>query len=216
MGLVNIHAGKLPFYRGRSVVNWAIINGETEVGITAHMVDEGFDTGDILLQDVVPVGWTERYGQVLEKVQKAVPSLATRVVDRLASQQALPRSQRREHGTYFPRRGPGDELINWNDTSRNLHNFIRALAPPAPGARTFVKGKEVIIWRAFYDPSWPCYIAIPGQVVGKWPNQGALVKTADSTILVQEIQLQNEENTRPTWPIGLKLGRCGSFHQING
>lgn len=66
LGFVNFHAGKLPYYRGRSVLNWAIINGEEEVGLTAHFIDEGIDTGDIILQRTLPISWTDTYKEVLD------------------------------------------------------------------------------------------------------------------------------------------------------
>ena len=59
LGFVNFHAGKLPYYRGRNVINWAIINGESEIGITGHFIDEGIDTGDIILQRTLPISWTD-------------------------------------------------------------------------------------------------------------------------------------------------------------
>ena len=63
LGFVNFHAGKLPYYRGRNVINWALINGESEIGITAHHIDEGIDTGDIILQRALPIDWIYNYGE---------------------------------------------------------------------------------------------------------------------------------------------------------
>jgi len=85
LGCLNFHAGKLPFYRGRNVINWAIINGEREIGITAHFMDEGIDTGDILLQRTEPIGWTDTYGDVLARVVAAIPPLVEESVELVAS-----------------------------------------------------------------------------------------------------------------------------------
>ena len=205
LGMVNFHAGKLPYYRGRNVVNWAIINGESEIGLTAHYVDEGIDTGDIILQRTLPIGWTDTYGDVLGRVVNAFPSLVADTVRAIASGTATRTPQAHLPGTYFGGRGEGDEWLDWSDTSVNLHNKIRAITRPGPGARTLVGGRTVVIWRAYCDPSWPRYLAIPGQVVGR-REDGVVVKTGDSTLLVHEVQVDGETPTVPQWRIGTRLG----------
>jgi methionyl-tRNA formyltransferase len=206
-GMVNFHAGKLPFYRGRSIINWAIINGETEIGLTAHYVDEGIDTGDIILQRTLPIGWTETYGDVLAKVVFALPDLVVETVNQMADGRAQRQPQSHLPGSYFAARGTGDEWLDWSESSRNLHNKVRAITHPGPGSRTLLENRVVIIWRGFYDPSWPSYIGSPGQVVGRRKDEGVLVKTADSTILLQEAQFEGDEASyTPDWPIGTRLG----------
>jgi methionyl-tRNA formyltransferase len=204
LGFLNFHAGKLPYYRGRNVINWAIINGEREIGITAHFVDEGIDTGDIILQRTLPIEWTDTYGDVLSRVVEAFPDLVLDSVALMASGQPKRAQQANHPGSYFPGRDKEDEWLDWSDNSFNLHNKIRAITRPGPGARTLLGEKEVRIWTAFYDPSWPKYIATPGQVVGR-PNNGVLVKTGDSTILLSEIQIADVCET-PSWRIGTRLG----------
>lgn len=203
-GVVNFHAGMLPLYRGRNVINWAIINGETEIGLTAHYVDDGIDTGDIITQLAVPIGWTDDYGDVLRRVVGRMPSLVVDTVRDIAAGTAQRRRQADHPGTYFGGRGEGDEWIDWSASSRAIHNFIRAISVPGPGARTTVRNEPVIIWRAFYDPSWPNYVATPGQVVGRH-SSGALVKTGDSTIRVEVIEGPSGRRP-PAWPIGTRLG----------
>lgn len=205
-GFVNFHAGKLPWYRGRSVINWAIINGETEVGITAHFVDEGIDTGDIILQRTLPVAWTDTYGEVLDRVVEAFPGLVADTVELLVSGQFERRKQSDHPGSYFPRRGPGDEVLDWSDSSRNLYNKIRGITRPGPGALTRLNGQPVTLWGAEYDPDWPVYIANPGQVVGVEPGRGVRVKTGDATLLVTEAQIGDTEPSAPQWRIGTRLG----------
>ena len=207
LGFVNFHAGKLPYYRGRNVINWALINGESEIGLTAHYIDEGIDTGDIILQRTLPVSWTDTYGDVLRNVVDAFPSLVSEAVSLIADGSAVRQPQADGlHGTYFASRADGDEWLDWTDTSYNLHNKIRAISRPGPGARTTLGGDPVIIWRAFYDTCWPKYIATPGQVVGLNPQEGVLVKTGDSTLLVEEVQRGGDEPMTPRWPIGTRVG----------
>jgi methionyl-tRNA formyltransferase len=204
-GFVNFHAGKLPYYRGRNVINWAIINGETEIGLTAHYVDEGIDTGDIILQRTLPISWTDTYGDVLDRVVDAFPDLVFDTVKLIEEDRVERRQQAHLMGTYYPKRGKGDEWLDWSDSSYNLHNKIRAITRPGPGARTLLNGNTVIVWQAFYDPSWPDYFATPGQVVGR-SSEGAFVKTGDSILLVKEVQVEDGESHKPDWPLSTRLG----------
>jgi methionyl-tRNA formyltransferase len=203
LGAVNFHAGKLPFYRGRNVINWALINGESEIGLTAHFMDDGIDTGDILLQRTEPIGWTDTYGDVLARVTAAMPDMVAATLDGLVSGSLTPRPQRDLPGTYFGGRGEGDEWLDWTDGSEVLHNKIRAIAQPGPGARTALDGRTVIIWRAYFDRSWPRYIATPGQVVGR-DADGVVVKTGDSTLRILEIET-DAGVAIPAWPLGTRL-----------
>ena len=204
-GFINFHAGKLPNYRGRNVINWAIINGEAEIGITAHYIDEGIDTGDIILQYCLPIGWSDTYGDVISKVVEFIPDLVSETVARAESGQVQRTPQSHLLGTYFGGRGQSDEWINWNDTSVNLHNKIRAITDPGPGATTSIGGNKIIVWRAHYETTWPRYIATPGQIVGQYPGRGVIAKTGDSTLLILSVQSEGNSPIVPVWPIGTRL-----------
>jgi methionyl-tRNA formyltransferase len=206
-GFVNFHAGKLPLYRGRNVVNWALINGETEIGITGHYMDEGIDTGDIVLQRTLPIGWTDGYGDVLDRVVAAFPELVESTLGLIAENAAVPRRQAHLPGTYFGMRKEGDEWLDWSDTSRALHNKVRAITRPGPGARTRIGDERVIVWKAHWDPAWPLYRATPGEVVGR-RGDGVIVKTGDSTLLVREAAAPAAGRPPgvPAWPVGTRLG----------
>lgn len=204
LGALNFHAGKLPFYRGRNVINWAIINGETEIGLTGHWMDDGIDTGDIVLQRTLPIAWTDTYGVVLQRVTDAMPSLVVDTVALVGDGSGAGRPQRDLPGTYCGGRGPGDEWFEWSASSEYLHNFIRAITHPGPGARTSLHGEEIIVWSAFFDRGWPRYLGNPGQVVGRSAD-GAIVKTGDSTLLVMEVESEAGGTGVPAWPIGTRL-----------
>jgi methionyl-tRNA formyltransferase len=205
LGFVNFHAGKLPYYRGRNIISWAIINGELEIGLTAHFVDEGIDTGDILLQRTFPISWTDTYGDVLGRIVENFPAFVVDALNALGEGKTAREPQSHIQGTYFSGREDGDEWLDWSDTSFNLYNKIRAITRPAPGARTLLGDAVVIVWSAQYDPSWPKYIATPGQVVGR-NGEGVVVKTGDSTLILREIQIDGGNCHTPAWPIGTRLG----------
>jgi methionyl-tRNA formyltransferase len=205
LGSLNVHAGRLPQYRGRNVINWALINGESQIGVTAHLMDEGIDTGDILVQRLLPVGWTDGYGDVLARVIALVPDVAAEAVRMLVRGEATPLPQVHEQSTYFGGRGPDDEWLDWSASSRVLHNKVRAITRPGPGARTLLGRTPIVVWRARWEPDWPRYIATPGQIVGRHP-EGVLVKTGDSTLLLQEVQMPGQPPGPPPWPVGTRLG----------
>jgi len=202
---LNVHASKLPQYRGRNVINWAIINGEQEIGVTVHLVDEGIDTGDILLQRTLPIAWTDTYGDVLHRVVHIVPDLIEEAMAMIADGTAQPKPQA-PGGTYFCGRRDGDEWLDWSTPSLEIHNKIRGISRPGPGARTCLGSNVVVIWRAAYDLDWPRYRATPGEVVSRAPGVGVFVKSADSTVLVQEVQLGDTRPQVPSWPVGSRLG----------
>jgi methionyl-tRNA formyltransferase len=202
---LNAHAGKLPQYRGRNIINWALINGEPEIGLTVHLVDDGIDTGDILLQRTLPIEWTASYGDALERVVRAMPDLVADSLSLIASGDAAPRPQP-PGGTYFGGRRDGDEWLDWSRPSVEIYNKIRGISRPGPGARTLLDGTLVVIWRARYEHEWPRYLATPGEVVGRECGAGVFVKTGDSTVLLREAQVGNRPPETPSWPIGTRLG----------
>lgn len=207
LGTINAHAGKLPYYRGRSVVNWAIINGETEIGVTVHYMDEGVDTGDIILQPTIPVAWTDDYGDVLERLVVAIPQATAEAVRLVEGGQVTRRPQRRSEGTYFSRREEGDEWIDWSLPSERIYNLIRGVAPPGPGALTQIGDRLLRVHRATFDPTSPKFIGTPGQVIGVLLGEGVRVKTGSSSLVLNSVLIEPEERPRtPDIRIGTRLG----------
>lgn len=205
-GFINCHAGKLPLYRGRNVINWAIINDEREIGVTVHFMDDGIDTGDIIEQETLPIEWTDDYASVLKKVREAIPRVVVRAVQDFENDNVERIEQTATAGTYFSNRVPGDEWLVWDETSRKLYNKIRAITRPGPGAITTLDGRVLIVWEARYDPEWPSYVATTGEVVGR-EDDGVRVKTGDSTIVVTSVQFRDEEQSFvPRFQIGTRLG----------
>jgi methionyl-tRNA formyltransferase len=211
LGFINCHAGALPFYRGRNILNWAIINGETRFGVTIHYVDEGIDTGDIIVQDFVSIESDDDYGSVLEKafsqcavsLEKAIANVRDGNVER------RPQSEIHSVGFYCGGRRAGDEWIDWSWTSERIHNFVRGIAPPAPGARTRLGQKELGILQTQLIDGAPDYLGTAGEVVGR-TDAGSIVKTGDAVILVSEIAdcdgLAFSGVRRARFRIGVRLG----------
>lgn len=184
---INCHAGKLPFYRGRNILNWLLINDEKEFGITVHYVDEGIDTGDIILQRTYPVTDEDDYATLLNKAYVECADVLYDAIKQIQTGQIKPISQAEidRVGLYCGIRGPGDEILDWNRTSREVFNFVRAICKPGPMATCFVENTPVFINKVREVPGAHTYINTPGQVIGKG-EKGLYVKTRDTFVEVVE------------------------------
>jgi len=189
LGIINCHAGKLPFYRGRNILNWALINDENEFGITVHFIDEGIDTGDIILQRTFPINETDNYRTLLEKAYEGCAQILFDAIKQLQNRnyQRLKQVDIHPIGSYCGKRVSGDENINWDSSSRILYNFIRAISTPGPRATTFLNSVTIKINKAAIVPEAPIYINTPGQLLAK-TDTGFYVKTKDSFIEISEIE----------------------------
>lgn len=194
-GTINCHAGRLPFYRGRNILNWALINGEEEFGITVHYVDEGVDTGDIILQRVYPITPEDNYATLLDKAHKECGAILHDALLLLAqgTPRPIPQHLISTEGFYCSQRKAGDEWIDWNQSSEEICRFIRALCLPGPRARGRIRGMEAAI-NAAEVVSCRNYQGIPGAVLVK-EGQALLVKTGDGIIKVTEIEQENTVRT---------------------
>ncbi len=188
-GVINCHAGKLPFYRGRNILNWALINDEKEFGITVHYVDEGIDTGDIIKQNCYPITDNDDYNSLLEIAYVECATILYDAIKEIQSGESDRIIQNTIHsvGFYCGRRVPGDEIINWNNSSRKLFNFIRSINKPGPMATTKINDKVVKINKARIIENAPEYIGTAGQLLVKTP-EGFLIKTHDSFIEIYEVE----------------------------
>lgn len=187
LSIINCHAGKLPYYRGRNILNWALINDEKEFGITVHYVDAGVDTGDIILQQTFPIMESDDYGTLLETAYAECPVILYDAIKQIQNGTVSRTTQNSisPHGLYCGARKAGDEVLDWNQTSREVFNFIRAVTTPGPCACSFTENGKVSFIRAEEIPGAPVYKGIPGQVLLK-DKDFLLVKTKDSYIKVLE------------------------------
>jgi len=146
-GALNIHGSLLPRYRGRAPVNWAILRGERETGATLHYMVERADAGDIVDQLAVPILEDDEAREVFAKVTVAAETILARSLPQLIAGRAARRAQSIEPGQYFGRRRPEDGRIDWQWPARRIHDLVRAVAPPFPGAYAAVAGARWHIHR---------------------------------------------------------------------
>lgn len=148
---VNFHGSLLPKYRGRTPHVWAIINGEKESGITAHLMNEECDEGDIVKQLVVPIDYEDTGADILSKYKALYPGLVMSVIEDLEAGKLKHTRQDTTKATFFGKRTPEDGEINWDWQKERIRNWVRAQANPYPGAFTYLDGHKVVINRITYS-----------------------------------------------------------------
>jgi len=146
-GALNMHGSLLPKYRGRVPVNWAVINGEAETGATLHYMTAKPDAGDIVAQQAVPILPDDTAADVFEKVTAAAVQVLDRVLPALAAGTAPRMPQNLALGSYFGGRRPADGRIDWRLPAFRVHNLVRGVAPPYPGAFTAIGSRTLRILR---------------------------------------------------------------------
>jgi methionyl-tRNA formyltransferase len=152
MGTVNVHASLLPQYRGAAPINWAIINGETETGVTTFRLKHEIDTGNILLQEKVPILPEDNIGSVYEKLMQKGADLLLETVDGLVKRtiKEKPQNQSTEPLKHAPKIFKEDCQIYWRNGVVAIHNLIRGLSP-IPAAYTFIHDKQMKIYQSRYE-----------------------------------------------------------------
>ncbi|OTA20712.1 bifunctional UDP-glucuronic acid decarboxylase/UDP-4-amino-4-deoxy-L-arabinose formyltransferase [Xenorhabdus beddingii] len=176
-GTFNLHGSLLPKYRGRAPVNWAVLNGETETGVTLHKMLAKPDAGDIVAQQAVQISDTDTSLDVHRKIREAAAGLLSHILPQIKSGHYPAIPQDESQATYFGRRTAENGEIDWNKSAKEINNLVRAVTEPYPGAFTFLGERKIIIWRA--KPLDQTHGQRPGTVISTAPfviacGQGAL------------------------------------------
>ena len=151
-GAFNMHGSLLPKYRGRAPVNWAVLKGERETGATLHEMVAKPDAGRIVGQQSVPIGKDDRAVEVFARVSAAAEAVLRRELPKLLAGTATLTAQDLSQGAYFGGRKPEDGRIDWTQPARAIHDLVRAVAPPYPGAFTAFRGKTLRVLRTRLAP----------------------------------------------------------------
>ena len=152
---LNMHGSLLPKYRGRAPVNWAILHGETKTGASLHVMEVKPDAGDIVGQSEVSIGPNETATEVFAKVSQAAVKVMQAALPELIQGYVPRKPNNLAQGSYFGGRKPADGQIHWNQTASQVHNLIRAVAPPYPGAFTDWEGQTRIVARSSLQGPFP-------------------------------------------------------------
>ncbi|SEH82121.1 methionyl-tRNA formyltransferase [Mycolicibacterium rutilum] len=162
-GTLNMHDSLLPKFTGFSPVLWALISGENEFGLTIHRMDEGLDTGDILVQHSLPIGPTATGTELVLRGMELIPGALDEALTALESGTAVWRPQNKAERTYFHKRSERDSLIDWHWAAEDLERFVRALSDPYPRAFTHYRGERIEIVEARISEAR--YGGTPGRVI---------------------------------------------------
>ncbi|MDH5739791.1 MAG: methionyl-tRNA formyltransferase [Nitrospira sp.] len=188
-GCVNVHGSLLPKYRGAAPVQWAVINGETETGITTMLMDEGMDTGPMLLQEKVAIMPEDTAGTLAPRLAELGGRLLVETIAQLKAGTLMPKKQDNGQATMAPLLKKEDGLIDWTMSAASLANRVRGLSP-WPGAYTFLGEERWNVWRVV--PSRSAVTDKPGTIVAV-DKQSILVATGEGLLDVQEIQTANSK-----------------------
>lgn len=178
LGVVNFHTSDLPAYRGRHPVNWAFINGEPYIGLTAHFINESIDDGDIILRDRVAIERDDDIVSVLVKLGDKTKAMTIAVVRQLANGTAHRMPQDRALASYQRRRAPNDSHVDWTLPGHRLHRFVNGLAAPYPNAYTAIGDTRIHLQRSYCG-------AKPGEIIARTTDGRHVVATVDGVMLVK-------------------------------
>ena len=195
LGTINLHAGRVPQYRGGSPLNWQIINGERAAGISVLRVEEGIDIGDVLTEAEIPIGAETTIADLHEEANRLFPGLVLDVVFSLETGPAEGRPQDESAVVYWHQRNDEDGRLYWHrSTAEECHRLIRAVTQPYPGAFTYWDSRKVRIFAARLPevtirgvPGRVCYIQ----------GRGPYVVCADRAILVEDYVIEDESFPLP-------------------
>ena len=204
LGTLIIHDSLLPKYRGFAPMNWAIINGESETGVTLFHIAEGVDCGPIVDQMATSIEIHDTAKTVDEKIIKLYEEIIIKNLPSLAAGKVKSVPQDETRATYTCKRTPEDGEINWQQTALQIYNLIRGLTHPFPGAYTTLRGKRIVIWNAELPEKADIYVGnIPGRILGK--RSGAIeVLTGKGVLRLTQLQYCDEEE-KPAGDIPVSL-----------
>jgi len=162
-GALNLHGSLLPAYRGRAPVNWVLVNGETETGVTLHYMDEKPDHGDVVARRRVAIDRDDTALTLTRKLAAAGRETMREALPLLEAGRAPREPQDHARSSYFGGRGPADGAIDWTWPAERVRNLVRAVTEPWPGAFTHLGGEPLLVWWAETAPAVPG--ARPGEIV---------------------------------------------------
>lgn len=181
----NVHGSLLPKYRGRTPHVWSIINNEKYTGITAHVINEGCDTGDIIEQIKIRINYKDTGASLLEKYNLLYIPLIKKVIDKIQSNSLVLVKQNNSRATYFGKRTPEDGEIDWNWQKERIYNWVRAQCYPYPGAFSFLNGRKIIIDRVRFSNHGFDYNFENGKILSIKP---LIVKVPNGCLEITELR----------------------------
>ena len=204
LGCINVHGSLLPKYRGAAPIQWAVLNGDKTTGITTMYMNEGMDTGDMILKEEVEIGPEETTGDLWQKLSKICGEILVKTL-KLIEEGKAPREKQTEEATLAPMLNKEMALIDWENSDANkIHNLIRGLNP-IMGAYSYIDGKKIKFWKSkvltkeeffSYKTEFEEYEAkfnnlVPGTILIADDKDGLYIKANGGVLKILEIQGEN-------------------------
>jgi methionyl-tRNA formyltransferase len=189
LGAYNLHGSLLPAYRGRAPVNWMIVNGEREAGVTLHHMVARADAGDIVGQRAVAIDDSDNALTLYRKLVPAGVELIREMHPKIVAGTAPRQKMDIAKGSYFGRRKPEDGRIDWRWPARRIFNLVRAVAHPYPGAFCFVGERKLMVWEAKIGAETGTAGA-PGRVMRETADGAIEVAAGEGSVIVRVAQLE--------------------------
>jgi methionyl-tRNA formyltransferase len=205
LGCINVHGSILPKYRGAAPLQWSLVNGESETGITTMLMDEGMDTGAMLLKGYTPIQLLDNVAQIAEILSQKGADLLIETLEKLANQEIKPIAQNSDEATHAPLIQKADFAIDWSRSTWEIHNQVRGFFP---NCFTQFRGQALKVFATIPlgDRYWsqlppelkklesqtPNLIGLedkPGEIVKILKNLGPVIQTGDGLLLLKEVQL---------------------------
>ncbi|KPJ97662.1 MAG: methionyl-tRNA formyltransferase [Desulfobacterales bacterium SG8_35] len=190
LGTINVHGSLLPKYRGAAPIQWALINGETETGITIMQMDEGVDTGDILLQEKISIEPQDTAASLSVRLAELGGTALGKALDLLRQDRLQPVKQDEKQASLAPLLKKEDGLVDWSQSAKQISGLIRGL-DPWPTTYTTLSGKRLRLFSPEIVAENPCQETFPEPgVVCRADRNGLLVTTGNGCLLIKEIQAE--------------------------
>jgi methionyl-tRNA formyltransferase len=211
LGVVNAHLGDLPRYRGNATPNWAILEGEPEIVLTLHLMDEGLDSGPILTQQRLPIDDSTYIGDIYAFSRATTPQLFVETIGALAAGTIVPAEQDADPGASLRchPRTPADGWLDWSRDATHLARLVRASSEPFAGAYTAVGDRRLVVWRAREEAAGR-HVGVPGQVIDVRREHGEVaVLTGSGTLVLERVSLDGGPSVAAADVIGSTRTRLG-------
>jgi methionyl-tRNA formyltransferase len=187
-GAINLHASLLPKYRGAAPINHAILNGETQTGLTTFQLKKKVDTGNILLQKTIPISRTATVGDLYYQLSQMGGDILIDTLNGIEKKSITPQPQNEIYTSSAPKISAKDALIDWKNSAIEIHNRIRAFTPK-PGAFTFYNNKRIKLFNSEIENTESSLI--PGEI--RYKNTNLIIGTGEGSVLIKEIQMEGKK-----------------------
>ena len=207
LGAFNMHGSLLPAYRGRAPVNWMLVRGEHDAGVTLHQMVARADAGDIVGQRSVAIDDSDNALTLYRKLVPLGVELINEMHPRIVAGNPPRRKMDISKGSYFGRRKPEDGRIDWRWPARRIFNLVRAVTHPYPGAFCFAGGRKLLVWEASFVVGTAARSGAPGEIVGEAADGALEIAAGEGTVIVRRVQFEGgAENLASAVLSGVRSG----------